>query len=74
MERNHIHFAVDYPGGNVISGARANCDVFIEIDVPLAMQSGIVFQRSLNNVILTRGVNGFLSPKYFKKVTVKGQE
>jgi len=33
MERNHIHFAVDYPGSNVISGARTNCDVFIEINV-----------------------------------------
>lgn len=72
MDRNHVHFAVDYPGGSVISGARTDSDVFIEIDTELAMQDGLVFFRSQNNVILTRGKNGLVSPKYFKKVTVNG--
>lgn len=69
MQRNHIHFAPAIPGeGEVISGARASCDVFIEIDMPKAMQDGIKFYVSENNVILTSGLHGILAPKYFKKI------
>ena len=71
MERNHIHFAKGLPGANqVISGARVNCEVFIFIDIRKAMNDGIQFFISQNNVILSSGINGFLSPKYFDKVII----
>lgn len=66
MSRSHIHFAIDYPkSNNVISGARNNCDVFIEIDMKKAMNDGIKFYRSKNGVILSEGINGVIDPKYF---------
>lgn len=70
--RNHIHLAVDLPGSDkVVSGARSTSKVFIFIDVRKAMEDGIVFFRSTNNVVLTRGVDGVLHPKYFERVTFK---
>jgi 2'-phosphotransferase len=73
--RQHIHMAVDKPGGThaVVSGARASADVFIYVDVAKAMADGIPFYRSENNVILTPGVDGVLDPKYFKRVECAGR-
>lgn len=69
MARNHIHFAVGYPGDTeVISGMRKTCDVYIEIDIVKAIQDGIDFYISNNNVILTAGIDKVLPPKYFKVV------
>lgn len=41
MSRNHIHFAINYPEHEIISGMRKNCNVFIELDVELALKNGI---------------------------------
>lgn len=74
MTRNHIHFALGLPGAKeVISGARTNCTVFIEIDMAAAMADGVQFFSSDNAVVLTSGVNGFLATKYFKQVLVDMQ-
>lgn len=50
---------------------RSSCDIYIEIDMSQAIIDGIEFYLSSNNVILTRGINGVLPPKYFKKVLKK---
>jgi 2'-phosphotransferase len=68
MGRNHIHLAAGYKE-DVLSGMRANCDLIIEIDLKTAMHDGIAFFLSENNVILTKGINGILPTKYFKRVT-----
>ncbi|GAB5592938.1 tRNA 2'-phosphotransferase [Umbelopsis nana] len=69
MSRNHIHFAPGMPGeSGVISGMRKSCDVFIYVDMAKAMEDGIVFQLSSNQVVLSEGVEGILAPKYFSKV------
>ncbi|KAJ1991914.1 tRNA 2'-phosphotransferase [Dimargaris cristalligena] len=69
MSRNHIHFAPNLPGANeVISGMRKKCDLRIYIDVPKAMQDGIRFYRSKNNVILSEGIDGIIAPKYFARI------
>jgi 2'-phosphotransferase len=66
MARNHVHCAIGSPEEeSVISGMRASCEVVIHIDVRRAMEEGgLVFYRSLNNVILTEGP---VLPKYFLK-------
>lgn len=72
MNRNHIHFAIGLPGDNkVISGARQSADVFIYADMEKAISDGIRFFISNNNVILTQGIDGVLSPKYFHKIIKK---
>lgn len=67
MQRNHIHMTHSLDS---ISGIRHSVDALIHIDMKAAMQDGIAFYHSQNNVILTEGdSNGFLSSKYFKKIT-----
>lgn len=70
MKRNHIHFAIGLPGNSkVISGMRKSAEVFIYINLKLAIADGVQFYRSINNVILSRGnANGIIEPKYFLKV------
>ncbi|GBG79173.1 hypothetical protein CBR_g28889 [Chara braunii] len=69
MSRNEIHFAIGLPGKDgVISGMRQSCEVLIYVDVEKAIEDGIRFFRSDNNVVLTRGVDGVLPTKYFKRV------
>lgn len=66
MDRRHIHMATGEPGtASVKSGARANCDVFIYVDVPCAMEQGIEFYLSDNGVILSPGP---IPPTCFLKV------
>jgi 2'-phosphotransferase len=69
MNRNHIHFAPGYPKDDqVISGMRSSCDIYIELDLKMALSDGIKFFISSNRVILSSGVNGVILPKYFKNV------
>jgi len=73
--RNHIHCAAldlthETYRTSVINGTRGECDAVIFIDVPAAMKAGIKFHKSSNNVVLTRGLDGVLPSKFFKKVEV----
>uniref|UniRef100_A0A8W8L5B1 2'-phosphotransferase n=2 Tax=Magallana gigas TaxID=29159 RepID=A0A8W8L5B1_MAGGI len=65
MGRKHIHFAQGERG--VKSGFPPYCDMAIEVDVKKAMNDGIKFYISENDVVLTEGRNGHILPKYFKK-------
>ncbi|XP_023218634.1 tRNA 2'-phosphotransferase 1-like [Centruroides sculpturatus] len=69
MNRNHIHFSPGLPGEEgVISGIRKNCQVTILVDARKALEDGIKFYRSDNNVILSPGdQDGILLPKYFRE-------
>lgn len=69
MSRTHIHFAIDYPSNDkIISGARKSANVFLELDMKLAMDDGIKFFLSKNGVILSDGICGTIEPKYFKNI------
>ncbi|XP_052270010.1 pre-mRNA-splicing factor CWC22 homolog [Dreissena polymorpha] len=70
MKRNHIHMAMGEPGDNcVTSGMRSSCEVTIRIDLKKAMEDGIKFFVSANNVILSPGnEDGLIPPKYFELV------
>ncbi|KAL8279346.1 hypothetical protein RQP46_008158 [Phenoliferia psychrophenolica] len=75
MTRNHVHCAVGLSGEEgVTSGMRANCDLFIYLDVPLLLADDVPIFKSTNNVILTPGVDGTVPPKYFSKVVRKSGE
>ena len=64
--RTHVHFAPFEPGdGRVISGMRQDCQVAVYISLRRALQGGLKFYRSTNNVILTPDV---VPPLYFDKV------
>jgi 2'-phosphotransferase len=71
MDRNHIHFAVGLPDqSGVISGMRKSAELLIYIDVSKAMESGAVFFKSTNGVILTSGIGdtGCIPSDCFQKV------
>eukprot|EP00127_Corallochytrium_limacisporum_P001070 Clim_evm8s37 gene=Clim_evmTU8s37 len=72
MRRQHIHMAVGLPPGegtDVVSGMRSNCNLVIYIDVAKAMDAGITFFRSANNVILSGGnAEGYIPPDFFLMV------
>ena len=53
---------------------RQNCDLYIYIDIAKCLDDDIVFERSANGVILTKGQDGILLPKYCKQVTNKKGE
>jgi len=71
MKRNAIHFSVGYPkDDNVKSGMRADCNLFIELNIMHAFYNGHKFLISKNGVILGPGrtENGAIEPKFFKIV------
>ena len=74
MKRNHIHFTSGLPHekGDVISGMRTSCDVYIFVDaIKCSKDPSITFYKSANGVLLTAGVNGegALPVEYFSHVT-----
>lgn len=70
MKRNHIHFSQNITDSSTnISGLRKNSEIFIYIDLEAALQSGLQFFLSANDVILCPGdEEGFIKPIFFKKV------
>ena len=57
MQRNHIHFA-ETDGlcdDMVVSGMRASCNLFVYIDFAMAVEEGIKFYKSSNNVVFSPG-------------------
>jgi 2'-phosphotransferase len=65
MKRQHIHLAKSF---DAVSGQRSNCNLIVYVDMKKAMEDGIDFFESDNGVILTEGINGFLSAKYLSFV------
>ena len=66
MSRLHIHLA----NSVLCESIRPCCDVFVFIDLPKALEDGILFFKSRNKVILTPGnEDGFILPAYFEKIT-----
>jgi 2'-phosphotransferase len=72
MKRNHIHFATGLPGdcSSVISGMRSSSQVYVYVDSRQCAADGIIFYKSDNSVLLTAGMDGYLPPRYFKKVVL----
>lgn len=69
MSRLHVHFSSKLFGSkDIISGMRASSEIFIHIDVERAMNDGLKFYKSSNDVILCDGVGGIISPRYFSKI------
>ncbi|KMT00082.1 hypothetical protein BVRB_1g019080 isoform B [Beta vulgaris subsp. vulgaris] len=69
MSRLHIHFSPGLPSdGEVISGMRANVNMLIFLDTKKAMEDGMKFYKSENEVILTEGFDGVVPAKYFQKI------
>ena len=70
MARNAIHFSIRYIGeGQVKSGMRKNCEIYIEVNAIQAYYNNIEFFISANNVVLSPGINGVIPAEYIKKVT-----
>ena len=68
VHRRDIHFGTQNPGVAVISGMRGDADVAVYVDLVLAASHGIEFYRSINDVILTQGNQGFLPPQYITSI------
>ncbi|KAI9915657.1 hypothetical protein PsorP6_007047 [Peronosclerospora sorghi] len=71
MQRNHIHFTEsEVTTDEVVSGVRSNCNLLIYIDFPTALNDGIKFFKSSNNVVLSPGMGdtGVIDKNYFLRV------
>jgi len=68
VARNHIHLANGLPEDGKIRGMRSTAELFVYVNVTMAMDDGITFHKSKNDVILTQGFGGWLPVKYFVKV------
>ena len=74
MNRNDIHFSIGFNWENQVkSGMRNSCDIFIEINMVYAFFNNIDFFISLNNVVLSSGIDGIIPVKFFKRVLDKNQ-
>eukprot|EP01094_Clydonella_sp_ATCC50884_P017964 TRINITY_DN3238_c0_g1_i1.p1 TRINITY_DN3238_c0_g1~~TRINITY_DN3238_c0_g1_i1.p1 ORF type:complete len:268 (-),score=48.92 TRINITY_DN3238_c0_g1_i1:18-821(-) len=67
MSRQHIHMALG-DKGEVKSGFRDTCNVLVYIDLARALEAGIPFEVSSNNVMLSPGLDGVIPPEYFARV------
>lgn len=70
MENDYIYFTTRLPSaGEIIPGMNIECNVFIYINVPLAIKDGLKFRTRRGGVIFCPGnKHGVLPPKYFKQV------
>ena len=69
MKRNHVHFSIGQKhDDDVISGMRNSSNATIVLDLEGAMNDGIKFYISQNNVILSAGIDGIVPAKYIKNV------
>lgn len=76
MGRNHIHFASDLPStGTVISGMRKDAQLVFYINLQRALEAGIPFWKSENEVILSEGdvtKNGLLGMEFVDRIVDVG--
>jgi 2'-phosphotransferase len=75
MGRTHIH-CIDWlsfkENGKAISGFRASSDMVAFVDMIAAMKAGIIFERSQNQVVLTKGdENGVIPVQFLEFKTMK---
>lgn len=68
MKRQYIHFALNDPNRdiNVKSGMREDCEILVWVDIKEAMRDGYEFYISDNGVILSKGKDGLIHPKFLK--------
>ena len=67
--RNHVHFAPFAPGDKrVISGMRASCEIAIWVNIREALEEGLPFFMSNNQVILSPGGDGVVGTHLFEAV------
>ena len=74
MKRQHIHFTQTKSDNPNQSGIRSSCDILIYLNIELRIKDGIVFYLSLNNVILTSGIDGWIPVKYFEKIVKRNDQ
>lgn len=68
MSRKHIHLVSSMSNATQTSGFKNISDTIIVIDMQKCMDAGMVFYRSENGVILTKGIKGTIDSSYFLEV------
>jgi 2'-phosphotransferase len=70
FKRSHVHFNI-YDNNFHKTPLRENRKILIHLNMELAMNDGIEFYISQNNVVLSPGIGneGLIDKKYFDKVT-----
>lgn len=67
--RNHVHFALRLGmDGEVVSGARADIEVAIYLDVRALISAGIPLFESSNGVFLSPGAKGAVPASFFRRI------
>jgi 2'-phosphotransferase len=68
MSRSHIHLVENIDREKQISGFKKISNILIKVDMKQCMEDGMIFYRSKNDVILTKGFDGIIDPKYFIEI------
>ena len=66
--RKHIHFVNQIIRDKQLSGYKKESNVIIIIDMKKCLEAGMFFFQSMNNVILTEGINGTIDAYFFIKI------
>ena len=69
MRRNHVHFGTSDSFKGSLSGFRSNSELLVYLNLQKAIDEGLKFYVSKNNVVLCPGdEKGFIPSKYFKYI------
>ena len=69
MRRNHVHFGTSDSCEGNLSGFRSNSEILVYLNLEKAIDGGLKFFISENNVVLSPGdEKGFIPSKYFKYI------
>ena len=65
-------FNHEYKPKSIIPGMLSECEILIYINLSDAVRDGIIFYSNYNGVLLSSGIDGWISKKYFNKVEYHG--
>jgi len=68
MGRQHIHFVETDSEDAVSKGFGSDCDLFVHVNMQLAMASGLKFYRTPDGMIVSDGLDGTICSSFLSAI------